>query len=592
MNASPQARCLVALLVGTMASLVACGKSSDGFTDEQPILGGDDAAVADGPLDCHSTFRCSRDLHSVEDGCTGQVRQECPPDQGCKDGACVEACFSAEGQQGTLGCSFWSVPSTGDRFSESEGGCWATVVANSWNAPLSIALEYDGSDVDLTNHAFIPRMDGTDVRYEPLTSPLPPGEVAVLFLSHTEAAVHPENYIACPMAPVLTVNPLPDGTGKGKAFHVRTDRPASIYSVYPYGGALSYIPSATVLVPEGALDTDYLAVDAWDHHQGTILGKLAVQIVATTDDTQVSIRMKEEMDLPPEWNAGAGSVKTFTLAKGELLQLMENVDFMGSPISANHPIAVFGGVSCFNVGGVLACDGAQQQIPPLKAWGREYAAVRYRNREELNIGNSAGDESVPWRIVAAVDDTILTYDPQTPFGAPTKLARGESAIFWSDEPFVVGTQDSEHPVYMAGYMTGGGKANSMGDPEFVNVVPTDQYLDSYTFFTDMTYEFTTLVVVRRNDGSGFKDVNLDCAGVIGNWTPIGTRGELEYAYVDMVVHQIPQKFAGGTCTNGAHTLRSDGTFMVTVWGFGPWSSYAYPGGAGLRPLSPIRAQLN
>ena len=108
----------------------------------------------------------------------------------------------------------------------------------------------------------------------------------------------------------------------------------------------------------------------------------------------------------------------------------------------------------------------------------------------------------------------------------------------------------------------------------------------------MTYDFTTLVVVRRNDGSGFKDVELDCAGTVQDWKPVGTSGALEYAYVDMVVHHIPQTFPGGTCPNGRHTMHSDGTFMVTVWGFGAYASYAYPGGAGLRPLTPLHATVN
>ena len=46
-----------------------------------------------------------------------------------------------------------------------------------------------------------------------------------------------------------------------------------------------------------------------------------------------------------------------------------------------------------------------QQIPPVKALGHEYVAVRYRNRL------STLDEAPPWRIVGAVDGTTLTYDP-------------------------------------------------------------------------------------------------------------------------------------------------------------------------------------
>ena len=235
------------------------------------------------------------------------------------------------------------------------------MVANTWNTPLTIALDYAGAPRDLSTHAFIPHTNGTELDYEPLTGPLPPGEVAVLFLAQSHPEVVPYSFVECPRPALLDTDPLPDGTGVGQAFHIATDRPATVYSVSPYGGAPSFIPSATVLVPEGALDKDYLAVDAWDIHAGGILGKPAVQIVAPFDNTHVSVRLKETVDLPPAWDAGAGSLKTFTLAKGQLLQFMENIDFTGSAIVSDQPIAVFGGVSCFTLGGVLACDGAQQQ---------------------------------------------------------------------------------------------------------------------------------------------------------------------------------------------------------------------------------------
>ena len=60
------------------------------------------------------------------------------------------------------------------------------------------------------------------------------------------------------------------------------------------------------------------------------------------------------------------------------------------------------------------------------------------------------------------------------------------------------------------YMTGSERvpgANGLGDPDFVVVVPPEQYLDRYVFFTDPTYPETNLVVVRKRDGAGvFHDV--------------------------------------------------------------------------------------
>src|SRR5690606_14374899 len=150
-----------------------------------------------------------------------------------------------------------------------------------------------------------------------------------------------------------------------------------------------------------------------------------------------------------------------------------------------------------------ACDSAHQQIPPVKALGTEYAAVRYRNRT-----SATSEEAPPWRLVGAVDGTMLTWTPAAPDGAPTVINRGEVHEFMATGPFVVSGQDEDHPFYMAQYMTGVSHIASPtaeGDPEWVNVTPVAQYLDRYVFFTDPTYSETSLVVTRRKNQNGMFD---------------------------------------------------------------------------------------
>ena len=55
---------------------------------------------------------------------------------------------------------------------------------------------------------------------------------------------------------------------------------------------------------------------------------------------------------------------------------------------------------------------------------------------------------------------------------------------------------------MSAHMTGCETADPdgedcRGDPEFVNIVPPEQYLSQYTFFTDPTYPETNLVLTRE-----------------------------------------------------------------------------------------------
>jgi len=150
-------------------------------------------------------------------------------------------------------------------------------------------------------------------------------------------------------------------------------------------------------------------------------------------------------------------------------------------------------------------------------------------------------------------------------------------------------------------MTGGsgdGKAaesfGTLGDPEFVNVVPAGQYLSSYSFFADPTYRETSLVVVRAKTRGEFKDVWLECAGNLTGIKSVGTRGEYEWVRVDLSrAGGDGDTFATGVCRSGLQRMQSDGPFTATVWGWDAAVSYAYPGGMAQRklvqrPLDPVR----
>jgi IgGFc binding protein len=127
-----------------------------------------------------------------------------------------------------------------------------------------------------------------------------------------------------------------------------------------------------------------------------------------------------------------------------------------------------------------------------------------------------------------------------------------------------------------------------GDPEFVPVVPTEQYLGKYVFFVDTTHPNSQLVVVRsRQSGKDFAPVTLDCAGALEEWTPLGTSGAYEYNRIWLTKEKKPQSVGSGTCGAGRHAIESDGAFAVTVWGTAPYASYGYPGGGALRTLNAV-----
>jgi hypothetical protein len=378
------------------------------------------------------------------------------------------------------------------------------------------------------------------------------------------------------------------------------------YQILPFGGGPSAFTSATLLLPTSAWDTDYVAVNAY--RAGTIdtNAEPFLNILAKEDATSVTINPNVDI-------IGGGGVeaatknqeKVYVLNKGQFLQIEQKEELTGSPIKSDKAIGVWGGSSCLYIPqDKEACDSAQQQIPPVKALGSEYVGVSFRPR-----GNGS-ETKIPWRIVGAVDGTMLTWE--TPEGAPipdtvpAEISFGTIVEFEHPGEFIVRSQDEAHPFYLSAYMTGGQSYNNEGDPDWVNVIPPAQFLDNYVLFADPTYPETNLVVVRTRskiNTETFKDVTLDCLGG-GNgaideskWKPLGGdpkepgSHKYEYARVDLVTGNF-QGVDG--CSNGRREMSSALPFGVTVWGWGSKAaqgtqlvSYAYPAGASVQPINKV-----
>lgn len=560
------------------------GTNTGGATDAVTIGNGGSVSVGVGG-GCGSL--CSADLKSVLD-CNGNVIEACGTDQACLNGTCSnDPCGAADAAQSSYGCDYWALKP--DLISEGTGACYAVFIANTWDVPVHIDVSRLGVQYTNTSFIRIPQGQGQGINYAPYdpVGGLPVGEVAILFLSREPAGFLPE----CPVAPALAAQSGVVGTGVGQAFEIKTDRPVVAYSILPYGGGAAAATSASLLLPTSAWDTNYIAVNAYAKSQIVFEAAPSLDIVARENGTEVTI-------LPKVPIVGGGGVApapantpvVYSLEAGQYLQLSQEAELTGSVIQSNKPVGLWGGASCLNVPvTAAACDSAHQQIPPVRALGSRYAGVRYRNRAA-----ATGEESPPWRLVGAVDGTQLTWTPSAPPGAPTSLQQGELAEFMAPGPFVVASQDEDHPFYFAQYMTGAdhiGGFGGEGDPEWVNVIPTEQFLEKYVFFTDPTYPETSLVVVRKKSPTTgqFADVVLDCTGPLGGWQPLG---DFQYTRVDLVTGDF-QSVNG--CANGRHEMQSAAPFGVTVWGWGGYSqsffsgyvSYAYPAGASVQSINEV-----
>jgi hypothetical protein len=601
---------------------VACGART-GLDVPEPVRADASGPIVEGgPLDvsveCTSPAYCDPSDLGYVWKCGERILQCSSLEQceGSESGAsCVNPCLDALGNNTSNGCEFYAVEM--DTTPDAEGVCYAVFVVNQWKTgePAKIEVSRGGTVLPIEQFARIPVGTGTGITYQPFDASvgLATNHIAILFLSRDPTAQSDSNhtdprYLAnCPagVQPAIPADASLHGTGKASAFHVKTNVPVVAYQMLPYGGGSARVTGSTLLLPTSAWDTNYVIADAY--RAPTLFrmpraGPTSV-VIASQPGTHVTLKPTATI-LPGDDVAGAapGTSVTYTLDAGQYLQLTQSAELTGTAVQADQPVAVIGGSTLMDLPLSSArADSAEQMLPPVRALGSEYVAVRYRSR-------SLVEESVPWRMVGAVDGTQLTFEPAPPPGAPSVLSAQQLAEFDSPGPFVVHSQDAQHPFYLASYMTGGAAFDSGdGDPEFINVVPPAQFLTRYTFFTDPTYPETNLVVIRvRNPQTGqMPDVTLDCAGTLGGWTAVGTSGSYQMTRVDLSTGD----FQGvGGCNNGVHLIESSppgATFGVTVWGWGNditwptddgsadeqnpkftrWVSYGYPAGSNFQPLN-------
>ncbi len=521
------------------------------------------------------TFRCSPEHDQVL--CGDEVVMTCAVGNYCVTDTCEELdeCQAAALLQRSDGCEFWATM-TGIHPDGAER-CFAVVVANNGSEPAHLSVKFDGKGLPINNFTKHPKGQGLDIEYTDYNNAagLPVGEVAIMFLSHNSVLK------GCPVTPAVFGETHVTGTGRGHGFHITSDVPLAAYQILPYGGGPAAVTSASLLLPTSVWGTRYVAVSAGPKDKGEPL----LTMVGQTPGTIVTLMPNVAVVGGNGIQGGpANKPLMYTLGRGETLQLVQAEELSGSIIESDHPIALFGGATCLNMPvNANACDSAHQQLPPIEALGHAYAAVRYRDRIVGNI------EAPPWRIVGVAPDTQLTWLPAKPPDMPATIDRGQVLMFNHPGPLYVESQDADHPFYMSAYMTGGQHFNGAGDPEWVNLIPVTQFQRKYILFTDPTYPETELVIVRRRIDGGYADVTLGCTGPLTGWQTLSP--ELEWMRQPLVTGDFANV---GACSNGRQELHSTQPFGVTVWGWGSkatktlytqYVSYAYPGGATIRPIN-------
>ena len=616
---------------------VVCAENGSGWIsqpcgDDSVCLSDDEGCTACRP----GNLKCQDDDVVLRCNETGQAygkAVECngvQTGQVCRNGACAKLCDLNAKVSSYIGCEYWGADLDNAFIPESgEGGYfnastaqYAIVVSNTSDKyPATIAISMFDAAVDQE----VPVT--TDTQGNPLpTDPIPPHGLRVFNLG-------PRNVDSTVLAPL--------------AYRVVSSIPISAYQFNPLDNVGVFSNDATVLLPSNALGKYYFVMTR-EQTFDDLKGFLTV-IATFPGETQVTVTVTA----PTLGDNGIaamqpGDSKTFLLRRFDTLNIETDAygaDLTGSMVSANHPVAVFGGSEAANAPNTNHCcpdgectanqiwltckdldnclcewphqnlkpaqdvpcknnydcikyntccaDHLEMELWPVRAWGETYVATHSYPR---------GGEKDVWRILAAEDQTAFTtYPPQVNVpvlnrGGYVDFESADHFEIFSKRPVLVGqflaAQDAPDPNF-AGK---GPNDAATGDPTFLLSVPVEQFRKDYVFLTPDKYVFDAVnLVVPAGvpvflDGQELHALDLTFLPAKDILQQVKDQGLKNPADLGKTFGDYALVGTGTWAVwrvvvpDGVHVAEADQPFGVIVYGYDQYVSYGYPAGLNLDDL--------
>jgi hypothetical protein len=458
-------------------------------------------------------------------------------------GACTGTCALKNLGSSYIGCDYY--PTTLANLHETQpwNFNYAVVVANTTNAQADITITQGPNAITKTS--------------------VGPGTAKVINLPYVNALVKPTINEAGPSLVAI------DG-----AYRLRSNQPVTVYQYepieYTLNGLFSFTNDASLLLPVNTWTGNYIVASRnhWVIQGFNLPGFYAV--VAREDATTVTIKPSATGTIvsPGGGVVGNGS-GIVMLNEGDVLEVFTNSgggipdvsDLTGTIINADKPVQVFGGHKCTQIPvGTQACDRLEEAMLPIETLAKKYIVTPPLIPTGGNI-----PKAQMIRVIATEDATAITYDPAQP-GAPAMLAKAGDwfEIAKNVNDFEI---QSDKKILVSQYMQGQDAGGGSGDPAMALAVATEQYRSKYLVHAPINYESNYVNITAPMDAK----VTLD-AVAIPALKAIGATG---FGVVRVKI---------GNNVDGNHDLLGDKPFGVTVYGYGQYTSYWYPGGLDLEAL--------
>jgi hypothetical protein len=483
--------------------------------------------------------------------CTGAVACDSSAGQVCVGDHCANACDVVLTTTSSVGCEFWPVHlwNTGDG---PEG----------FKGPFGVVA----SNVSATETAIVTLEDASGVI---ATQSVAPGTAGTFSVPNARDRL--------------------TETERGKSFHLRSSIPIAAYEYNPIDAAQAFTGSASLLLPTHTLAESYFVVSyTYNADVGTSppQGQGYLAVVGTQSNTTVKIFSPVATSASVDGTisaVAAADTLTLTVDAGDVVEIAEAAslsDITGATISADKPVAAFGGSGATTVPDTAGGgDHFEVQLVPTAAWGTVYECEKYENRSPIDVDR--------WRIVAGVNGTKVTLSdpsiatvPMLAAGQVFEFATAESFDLKATEPVLVAhyleawgalVGSAYDPAVFPGsttnecpYANTPSDAACLGDASMTLAVPTAQYLSDYVFYTPTSYAYDFVDVIAPMGST----ITLDGAPIPAlSAIGAGTFG----------LAQIP-------IMSGTHSMTGDKPFGITLYGYDYAISYSCAGGLDLKTI--------
>ena len=533
--------------------------NADGGSGVTDSMVGDATVVAECTVGAQT---CANNMATLCRADGTLARYECDPDQGltCTPTGCRGACDLSEVHDSYIGCDYYPTVTLNPVWS---GFTFAVAVSNTTNRASHVKITRGATVVQ---EADVPA-NALQTFNLPWVTELKGGD------------------ISC-------TQPPDRGSSRvvaGGAYRVRTTQPVTVYQFSPLEYQIdpapaacptiksqcagsqveqcfSYSNDASLLLPATALTGNYTVL-SWPSQPD---GSGFIAVTATQDGTQVQVFGAGSFTTGA--GVSASGTGTVALDRGGVLELIAapTGDVSGTRIRANKPVQVISGHSCAYVPSADAppttCDHLEEVMFPEDTLGKKYVVTT-----PLYADHTTATPYV-LRVAATANDTHVSFDPKVHDDAV--LSAGsflEVALSGSSIANVLVSSDKALLVaeYMVSQKALPSATGVVGDPSLSTSVAVEQYRKDYLFTAPVSYIVNIASIIAKRGAQVHVDGRTLAAS---EFVAVGSS---EYGVANVVLDALTP----------VHSVNADQDVGLTVYGYGQYTSYMYPGGADLARIT-------